>query len=63
MLFMQGEKDAGPMLAGLLNTIELVAAFVISHFWLGTEISIWDIAGAACIISLKDPAAVAKPKH
>ncbi|MBR3258130.1 MAG: EamA family transporter [Eggerthellaceae bacterium] len=69
LLFMQGEKDAGPMLAGLLNTIELVAAFVISHFWLGTEISIWDIAGAACIISmmimitLKDPAAVAKPKH
>ncbi|MBR2789829.1 MAG: DMT family transporter [Eggerthellaceae bacterium] len=52
LLFMQGEKDAGPMLAGLLNTIELVAAFVISHFWLGTPVGVWDVLGSICIISM-----------
>ena len=65
-LFMQGVRDAGPVLAGLLNTIELVSAFVISYFWLGTPVSVWDIAGAVCIISMmvmvtvKDPSNIAK---
>ncbi len=50
LCFMQGVRDTGPVLAGLLNTVELVAAFVFTHFWLGTTVAVWDILGCACIM-------------
>lgn len=52
LFFMEGIKYTGPVIAGLLDTIELVAAFVISHFWLGTPVTVWDIAGGICIMGM-----------
>lgn len=52
LFFLQGVRDTGPMLAGLLETVELVAAFAISAVWLGTPVGIWDIAGSLCIMGM-----------
>ena len=52
LLFLQGVRDTGPVIAGLLDTIELVAAFLISHVWLGTAITVWDAVGAVCIMAM-----------
>ena len=52
LFFLQGVRDAGPLLAGLLETVELVAAFAISAVWLGTPVGIWDIAGSVCIMAM-----------
>ena len=51
-LFLEGIKYTGPVLAGLLDTIELVAAFVISALWLGTPVGIWDVLGSICIMGM-----------
>lgn len=51
-LFLEGIKYTGPVLAGLLDTIELVAAFAISAVWLGTPVGIWDVLGSLCIIGM-----------
>lgn len=50
LLFLHGLKDAGPMLAGLVGSIEPVAATVISALWLGTYVGPFDIAGCALIV-------------
>lgn len=50
LCFAQGVRDAGPVLAGLLNTVELVASYAISCIWLGTPLSGWDVLGCGCIM-------------
>ena len=52
LLFVQGIKDAGPVRAGLLGSVEPVSALVISAVWLGTPVSPWDVAGAAAIVAM-----------
>ena len=52
LLFVQGIKDAGPVRAGLLGSIEPVSAMVISAAWLGTPVTPWDVVGAAAIVSM-----------
>lgn len=50
LLFLQGVKLAGPMRAGLVGSIEPVAAMAFSTLWLGTPITPFDIAGCALIV-------------
>ncbi len=50
LMFLQGVKLAGPMRAGLVASIEPVAATVISAVWLGTYVGPFDIAGCAMIV-------------
>lgn len=52
LLFVQGIKDAGPVRAGLLGSIEPVSAMVIAALWLGTPVTGWDVAGAAAIVAM-----------
>ena len=52
LLFVQGIKDAGPVRAGLLGSIEPVSAMVIAACWLGTPVTAWDAAGAAAIVAM-----------
>lgn len=52
MLFIQGIKDAGPMRASLLGSVEPISAMVISAVWLGTPISVFDAFGAAAIVAM-----------
>ena len=52
LLFVQGIKDAGPMRAGLLGSVEPVSAIIISALWLGTPVSLFDVLGAAAIVSM-----------
>lgn len=52
LLFVQGIKDAGPMRAGLLGSVEPVSAIVISAVWLNTPISLYDALGAVAIVSM-----------
>ena len=52
LLFVQGIKDAGPVRAGMLGSVEPVSALVISALWLGTPVSGWDAAGAAAIVAM-----------
>lgn len=52
MLFIQGIKDAGPMRASLLGSVEPVSGMVISALWLGTPISVFDALGAVCIVAM-----------
>ena len=50
LLFLQGVKLAGPMRAGLVGSIEPVAATAFSTLWLGTPITPFDITGCALIV-------------
>lgn len=50
LMFLQGVKMAGPMRAGLVASIEPVAATVISALWLKTYVSPFDVAGCAMIV-------------
>ncbi len=50
LLFVPGIKDAGPLLTGLLGTVEPVSGIVISALWLHTPVSPWDVAGAVAIV-------------
>ena len=50
LMFLQGLKLAGPMRAGLVGSIEPVAATVISAVWLGTYVGPFDIIGCAMIV-------------
>ena len=50
LLFLQGVKLAGPMRAGLVGSIEPVAATAFSTLWLETPITPFDIAGCALIV-------------
>lgn len=52
LLFVQGIKDAGPMRAGLLGSVEPVSGMVISALWLGTPISVFDTLGAIAIVAM-----------
>lgn len=52
LLFVQGIRDAGPMRAGLLGSVEPVSAIVISAVWLGTPISVYDALGAVAIVCM-----------
>lgn len=50
LLFLQGVKLAGPMRAGLVGSIEPVAAMTFSTLWLETPITLFDIVGCALIV-------------
>lgn len=50
LLFLQGVKLAGPMRAGLVGSIEPVAATAFSTLWLETPITPFDIVGCALIV-------------
>lgn len=50
LAFLQGLKLAGPVLSGLVGSIEPVAATAISALWLGTPTGPFDIAGCAMIV-------------
>ncbi|MEF2895927.1 MAG: DMT family transporter, partial [Senegalimassilia anaerobia] len=50
LLFLQGVKLAGPMRAGLVGSIEPVAAMAFSTLWLETPITLFDIVGCALIV-------------
>lgn len=50
LMFLQGVKLAGPMRAGLVGSIEPVAATTISTLWLGTPITPFDVVGCALIV-------------
>ncbi len=52
LLFVQGIRDAGPMRAGLLGSVEPVSAIVISAVWLGTPICVYDALGAVAIVCM-----------
>ncbi|MGI6045614.1 MAG: EamA family transporter [Eggerthellaceae bacterium] len=50
LFFLQGIKDAGPMRAGLVSSIEPVAATFFSAIFLQTPVSIWDMLGCGMIV-------------
>ncbi|MEG1561781.1 MAG: GNAT family N-acetyltransferase [Raoultibacter sp.] len=50
MLYLQGVADAGPVRASLLCCVEPVSAMILSFFWLGTAVSVYDIIGCAFIL-------------
>lgn len=52
MLYIQGIRDAGPMRAGLLGSVEPVSAMIISAVWLGDAVSLFDVLGAVCIVAM-----------
>lgn len=52
LLFVQGIKDAGPMRAGLLGSVEPVSGMVIAAVWQGTPVSAFDALGAAAIVAM-----------
>jgi len=51
-LFLQGAKDAGPVRASLLGTIEPVTATVATVLWLKTSLSGADLLGFALILAM-----------
>lgn len=51
-LYLQGVKDAGPMRASLLGTIEPIAATVATVFLLQTSISVPELIGFALIMGM-----------
>lgn len=52
VFYLQGVNDAGSMRAGLVGCLEPVSAIVISAVWLHTPVSVFDIAGAALILTM-----------
>lgn len=52
LLYVQGIKDAGPVRASLLASVEPVSAMVIAAVWLGDFPSLFDLLGAAAIITM-----------
>lgn len=50
LMFLQGVQLAGPMKAGLVASIEPVAATIISAVWLGTVVTPFDALGCAMIV-------------
>ena len=52
LLYVQGVKDAGPMRASLLGSVEPVSAMIISAVWLKTPISVFDALGAVAIVAM-----------
>lgn len=52
LFYLQGVNDAGSMRAGLVGCLEPVSAIVISAVWLHTPIGVFDIAGAALILTM-----------
>ncbi|MBP5313939.1 MAG: EamA family transporter [Eggerthellaceae bacterium] len=62
MFFVKGVKETGPVRAGLLNTVELVASLVITHFWLGTQFTPFDLLGVALICAMIVVIALTKEK-
>ena len=52
MLYLQGVSDAGPVRASLLCCIEPVSAMVLAALWLRAPVSLWDVAGCACIVAM-----------
>ncbi len=52
VFYLQGVKDAGPVKASLLCCIEPVAAMIISFFWLGSPISLFDALGCASVLTM-----------
>ncbi len=52
LFYLQGVKDAGPVKASLLASVEPVAALAISAVWLKTPVSGWDVAGCAAVVTM-----------
>lgn len=52
LLFLKGLKEAGPVIGGLLDCIEPVAAMGFSALLLGTAVTGFDILGSILIISM-----------
>ena len=52
LLYVQGVKDAGPTRASLLGSVEPVSAMIISGVWLGDTVSLFDVLGAAAIVTM-----------
>ena len=50
LFYLQGITDAGPVRAGLVGCVEPVSATVISAVWLGTPVTLVDVAGIAMIV-------------
>lgn len=50
LFYLQGITDAGPVRAGLVGCVEPVSATVISALWLGTPVTLVDVAGCALIL-------------
>jgi len=51
-LYVQAAKDAGPLKAALLSTIEPLVALLASAFWLGQSFTPTDLAGFALIMAM-----------
>ena len=51
-LYVQAAKDAGPLKAALLSTIEPLVALLASLFWLGQVFTVADLAGFALIMTM-----------
>lgn len=52
LLFLQGVRSAGPMVASLLDCMEPVSAMVFSAVLLGTLVTGYDLVGAALIVMM-----------
>jgi len=50
--YLKGVSLIGPVKAGMIASIEPVAAVLLSVFWLGTQIHITDLIGFVCILSV-----------
>jgi len=50
--YLKGVSLIGPVKAGMIASIEPVAAVLLSVFWLGTPVHITDIIGFVCILSV-----------
>lgn len=50
LLYLQGVKDAGPVRAGLLCSVEPVSATVIGVVWLRNPVSLWDVLGCVFVL-------------
>lgn len=51
-LYLQGVKDAGPVLASLVGTVEPVSAMAFSAVWLGTPVTGFDAVGCVAILGM-----------
>jgi len=50
--YLKGVSLIGPVKAGMIASIEPVAAVLLSVFWLGTAVHITDLIGFVCILSV-----------
>lgn len=50
--YLQGIKECGSVVAGMMSCLVPVSAIVISALWLKTPVSVWDIVGCALILAM-----------